>query len=135
MFVISNVTILYKASNAVIQTSTNQHASCINYHYFIELCNTLCRLTLKNSFNPYWQISGKFLENFWDRFTGKLIQTKYYIWFIYVFSQKNRMEEFSSKTFCSTPQNWKKLNMYSWFLMDEFSIETACVTTRKMKIL
>ena len=65
MFVISNVTILYKASNAVIQTSTNQHASCINYHHFIALCNTLCRLTFNNSFNSHWKISGKFLRLFY----------------------------------------------------------------------
>jgi len=40
------------------------------------------------------------------------------------------MDEFSSKTACVTPQNWnfeKKL--------DEFSSKTACVTTQKMKIL
>ena len=53
---------------------------------------------------------------------------------IYGFSQKIRMDEFSSKTVCVTPQNWKKLNSYSWFLMDEFSSKTACVTTRKMNI-
>ena len=74
---------------------------------------------------------------------------------IYGFSQKILMDEFSSKSVCVTPQNWKKLNSYSWFLMDEFSSKrpvwrprieiskqkfdefsskTACVTIRKMKI-
>ena len=48
---------------------------------------------------------GKF-GNFWDRFTGKPIQTKCYI--SCMVSVKNRMNEFSSKL--------------------------ACVTTRKMKI-
>ena len=49
---------------------------------------------------------------------------------------KNRMDEFSSKTFCVTPQNWKKLNRSknSWFLMDGISSKTACLTARKMKI-
>ena len=40
------------------------------------------------------------------------------------------LDEFSNKTACVTPQNWnfeKKL--------DEFSSKTACVTTQKMKIL
>ena len=43
-------------------------------------------------------------------------------------SVKIGMDEFSSKTVCVTPQNWKKLNRYPWFLMDEFSSKTACVT-------
>ena len=98
------------------------------------------------------------MGNFWDRFTGKLIHQKImgtysvflkngswarpFYWktypvqmlhIIYDFGQKIQMDEFSSKTVCVTPQNWK--NWYSWFLMDEFSSKTACVTTRKMKIL
>ena len=33
------------------------------------------------------------------------------------------------------PRIEKKLDRYPWFLMDEFSSKTACVTTQKMKIL
>ena len=54
---------------------------------------------------------------------------------IYGFSQKIRMDEFSSKTVCVTPQLKKTQNRYSWSLMDEFSSKTACVTTQKMKSL
>ena len=54
---------------------------------------------------------------------------------LYGFCQRIRMYEFSSKMVYVTPQNWKKLNRYSEFLMDEFSSKTARETNRKMKIL
>ena len=47
---------------------------------------------------------------------------------------KNCLDEFSSKTVCVTPQNWKKLNRYPWFLMDEFSSKTVCVTPQNCPI-
>ena len=89
-----------------------------------------------------WRILGRHTS----RFTGKLIQKKAFsrkeyftnfvgshrpfywkthpdqmLHIIYGFSHKNRMDEFSIKTICVTPQNWnfeKKL--------DEFSSKTAC---------
>ena len=60
------------------------------------------------------------------------ILTKSYI--SYKVSVKIRMDEFSSKTAWVTPQNWKKLNRYSWFLMDEFSSKTVCVTPQNCPI-
>ena len=58
-----------------LQTSTNQHASCINYHYFIALCNTLFRLTLNNSLlqNKDFRIPLKCFKQSFDR-TYRLIQ-------------------------------------------------------------
>ena len=90
--------------------------------------------------NPYWQIMENSSRNFskififWVVTQAVLLENssiknhRFYwnhIWYV-TFG----LDEFSSKTFCVTPQNWnfeKKL--------DEFSSKTACVTTQKMKIL
>ena len=54
-----------------------------------------------------------------DRFTGKLIQTKRHLSYLYGISIRYRLYRIWFQ-----PKN----------LMDEFSSKTACVTTRKMKI-
>ena len=51
-------------------------------------------------FNPYWQISGKFLRPFyWKTYPDQMLHI------IYGFSPKIPMGEFSNKTVCVTPQN------------------------------
>ena len=134
---------------------------CSTYSYLVQWTNRM--------FNPYWQISGVFSEvvllenssNFQLENSGVSHRPFYWkthpdqmLHIIYGFSQKNRMNEFSSETFFVRPRIEKKLNRYSWFLvdefssimagvttqnwnfekMDEFSSKTTFVTTRKMKI-
>ena len=57
--------------------------------------------------NPYWQISGKFLRPFyWKTHPSKNQEfSDQMSHIIYGFSQKIRMDEFSSKTACVRPQN------------------------------
>ena len=63
--------------------------------------------------NPYWQITGKFLRPFyWKIHPDQMLHT------MYGFSQKIRMDEFSSKTACVTTRKMKILEKF----LDEFSM-------------
>ena len=55
--------------------------------------------------SSFLTLIAKFLGKFWDRFIGKLIQTKCYISYM-VSVKKIRMDEFSSRTASVPPQNW-----------------------------
>ena len=91
-------------------------------------------MTDQNRLGPPQTDFGRPEKNEIGKTSSRHLAISLFTYMVYGFSHKIRMDEFSSKTVCVTPQNWKKLNRYSWFLMDEFSSKTACVTTRKMKI-
>jgi len=75
---------------------------------------------MKLRINPYWQISGKFLSPFyWKTHPSKNHEfSDQMSHIIYGFSQKIRMDEFSSKTACVTT---RKMKISEKFL-DEFSM-------------
>ena len=86
----------------------------------------LCFMNLK---------TRKFLENFWDRFAGKLIQSSIgEFWGV----TRAVLLENSSRPFFKSFFSFLNFIGYKVSVkirMDEFSSKTACVTTQKMKIL
>ena len=118
----------WEISETVLLENSSIKKSCVPIQFYKNRVASYTDL-LENSSNRQLENSEASHRPF---FTGKLIQTKCYL--SYMFSVKKfEWMSFPVRRSSSRPGVSKNCIGHSWFLMDEFSSKTACVT-RKMKI-